>query len=182
VANICVFCGARDSVDKHFHNSAIALAQVIADSGHQLVYGGSTSGLMGVIAETAISLGVTTIGIRPHQLDHLEETHTGLHQLIEVNTMAERKTKMLELSDAFISLPGGYGTFDELFEVWTMRNIGQHNKPIGIVNYDGYYDQLISFLKTIENHQFASDGTLASCYIESDAKPLMQKIASVLTS
>lgn len=146
--SICIFAGSNLGNDHKYKEKAKELGKIIAKKGFSIVYGGSKKGLMGEIANEALSFGGEVIGIMPRGLIRGETVHTQLTRLIEVDTMHERKAKMSELADGYISLPGGLGTFEELFEVLCWAQIGIHQKPIGVLNINGYYDPLL----TLVNH------------------------------
>jgi len=121
-----------------------------------MVYGGGRSGLMGVVADAAIAAGANVVGVIPQSLMQRELGHTGLAELHIVQTMHERKLMMAERGDAFLALPGGIGTFEELFEVWSWRQLGYHDKPLGLLNVEGYYDAFGSMMRTAEAHGFVT--------------------------
>lgn len=145
--SICVFCGSSLGNDPVYKQMAQLTGQTIAAQGKTLVYGGGRSGLMGVVADSVLQAGGRVIGVIPHALADRELAHTGLTELHMVNNMHERKTKMAELSDAFVALPGGAGTLEEIFEQWTWSQLGIHQKPCGFLNVDGFYDDLIKMLQ-----------------------------------
>ena len=142
--SIVVFCGSSAGHDPEFLVSAKALGATIASRGARLIYGGAKVGLMGCIADAALAQGSEVIGILPRFLSIKEVAHEGLTQLLIVENMHERKTKMFELGDAFIAMPGGFGTLEELFEVVTWAQLGLHQKPIGVLNVNGFYDPLMA--------------------------------------
>ena len=144
--SICVFCGSRDGRAPAYLEAARTLGAAIAASGTALVYGGGGQGMMGALADAALAAQGRVIGVIPRGLFQRERVHEGLTELRAVNGMLERKALMAELSDGFISLPGGIGTMDELFEMWTWTQLGIHAKPSVLLNVDGYYDSLIAFL------------------------------------
>lgn len=144
---ITVFCGSSLGTEEIFEVNAKLLGQKLAKEQIELVYGGANIGLMGAIADGAIMEGGKVIGVLPNFLKSKEIAHEGLNQLILVDTMHERKTIMNDLSDGVIALPGGFGTLEELFEMLTWAQLGLHQKPIGILNINGYYDDLINLLK-----------------------------------
>jgi len=145
MARICVFCGSSMGVRTEYRVAARGLAEYIAGNGLGLVYGGANVGLMQVLADTALAKGVEVIGIMPKSLIEKEVVHHHLTQMIVVETMAERKDKMVELSDGFIALPGGFGTFDELSEILTFNQLRISDKPLGMLNIAGYFDHLLKF-------------------------------------
>ena len=143
---VCVFCGSNPGVLPEYRATAERLAREIVAADCTLVYGGGRVGLMGVIGDAAMAAGGRVIGVTPRRLVEKEVAHTGLTQLHVVESMHERKAMMAELSDAFIALPGGIGTFEEFFEVLTWSQLGYHSKPCGLLNVAGYDDQLLAFL------------------------------------
>ncbi|HDS1819925.1 TPA: TIGR00730 family Rossman fold protein [Pseudomonas putida] len=154
VRSVCVFCGASIGANPAYREAAIALGQAIARRGLTLVYGGGAVGLMGVVADAAMAAGGEVIGIIPHSLLDAEVGHKGLTRLEVVDGMHARKARMAELSDAFIALPGGLGTLEELFEVWTWGQLGYHAKPLGLLDVNGFYEKLGGFLDHIVEEGF----------------------------
>ncbi|MFT4101573.1 MAG: TIGR00730 family Rossman fold protein [Burkholderiaceae bacterium] len=144
IRSVCVFCGAKPGRDDRFLVLARDAGRALARRGLTVVYGGGHVGLMGAVADAALAAGGQVIGVIPQQLMDREVGHKGLTRLEVVPDMAFRKERMIELSDAFISLPGGLGTLDEMFEVLTLRQLHQHAKPSGLLNADGYYDLLVA--------------------------------------
>lgn len=144
--SICVYCGSSFGVDPEFSNAACALGAQLAVEGIELIYGGGRVGLMGAVADAVLAAGGRVQGVIPQALATREVAHGGLTQLHVVDTMHQRKSLMAELSDGFIALPGGLGTFEELFEIWTWAQLGIHRKPIGLLNVAGYFDHLLAFL------------------------------------
>jgi uncharacterized protein (TIGR00730 family) len=151
---ITVFCGSSLGTEEIFEAKAKLLGQKLAKEQIDLVYGGAKIGLMGVVADGAIMEGGNVIGVLPNFLESKEIAHKGLTQLILVDTMHERKTKMNDLCDGVIALPGGFGTLEELFEMLTWAQLGLHQKPIGILNINGYYDDLINLLNNMVDKGF----------------------------
>lgn len=147
--NICVFCGSRDGNDPAYAALAAATAQAIVAAGYGVVYGGGSVGLMGIVADEALACGGDVIGVIPSALAVSEIAHPGLTKLHIVSTMHERKALMNEFSDAFVALPGGYGTMDEFCEVLSWRQLCIHDKPIGLLNYRGYYDALLALFDSM---------------------------------
>jgi uncharacterized protein (TIGR00730 family) len=146
--SLCVYCGSRLGGDPAFIEAAKTVGQWIGDQQGQLVFGGGRSGLMGVVADATLRAGGRVVGIIPQALVDKEHAHTGCTELHVVETMHQRKEGMAHRADAFLALPGGIGTFEELFEVWTWRQLGYHHKPIGLLNTNGYYDDLERFIKS----------------------------------
>ncbi|HEY1884312.1 MAG TPA: TIGR00730 family Rossman fold protein [Candidatus Cybelea sp.] len=156
---LCIFCGSRTGDDPAFAAMAAAVARSIAGAGYGIVYGGGSVGLMGIVADTALACGAEVIGIIPQALAETEIAHPGLAQLHIVTTMHERKAMMADLSDAFIALPGGFGTMDEFCEVVTWRQLAIHDKPIGLLNYRGYYDPLLALFDSMVGRGFITEQT-----------------------
>jgi len=154
VRSVCVFCGASTGVNPAYREAAIALGQAIARRGLTLVYGGGAVGLMGIVADAAMAAGGEVIGIIPEALKNAEVGHNGLTRLEVVDGMHARKARMAELSDAFVALPGGLGTLEELFEVWTWGQLGYHAKPLGLLDVNGFYTKLGSFLDHVVEEGF----------------------------
>ncbi len=146
MANITVFCGGNPGNKPAHQKAAAELGAEIANRGHTLVYGGASVGLMGIVADAALAASGKVIGILPEVLEKREIAHTGLTELRIVKSLAERKDLLLNLADAVVSLPGGFGTLDELFEAATWVQLGMKRFPMGLVNVDGFYDDLLSFL------------------------------------
>ncbi|PYB69419.1 TIGR00730 family Rossman fold protein [Pseudomonas sp. LB-090624] len=154
VRSVCVFCGASMGANSAYREAAVALGQAIARRGLTLVYGGGAVGLMGVVADAAMAAGGEVVGIIPQSLLDAEVGHKGLTRLEVVDGMHARKARMAELSDAFIALPGGLGTLEELFEVWTWGQLGYHAKPLGLLDVNRFYDKLGGFLDHIVEEGF----------------------------
>jgi uncharacterized protein (TIGR00730 family) len=146
--SICVYCGSRGGSNPAFTEIARETGQWIGAHHGQLVYGGGRNGLMGVVADAALAAGAHVTGIIPASMVEKEWGHTGCTDLQVVDTMHERKRRMAEQADAFVALPGGIGTLEEFFEAWTWRQLGYHDKPVGLLNLNGYYDGLLAFLRT----------------------------------
>ena len=165
---ICVFCGSRAGRAPAYLEAARGLGRAIAASGATLVYGGGGRGMMGALADAALAAEGRVVGVIPRDLFQREFLHEGLTELRAVNGMLERKALMAEISDGFISLPGGIGTMDELFEMWTWTQLGIHAKPSVLLNVDGYYDSLIAFL----------DGMTDAGYLGPDQRAILQVAGS----
>lgn len=145
--SLCVYCGSRHGNDPVFTQIAVEVGQWIGAHGGQLVYGGGRNGLMGEVAQATLAAGGSVVGIIPKALQEREWAHDGCSELHIVETMHERKRMMMERADAFVALPGGIGTFEEFFEVWTWRQLGYHDKPVGLLNASGYYDSLLNLTR-----------------------------------
>lgn len=174
--SICVYCGSKSGLLPEFAQLAAQVGTWIGAHGGQLVYGGGRNGLMGVVAEATLAAGGTVVGIIPQALVEKEWAHHGCTQLIVVDTMHERKRLMAEKADAFLALPGGIGTFEELFEVWTWRQLGYHDKPVGILNSHGYYDGLMAFIDEVVQKGFMTDWQTKLVNVGTDAVPLLKAL------
>jgi len=146
LASVCVFCGSSPGGDPAYRAAAEAMGRAIANRGQRLVYGGAKVGLMGALADAALDAGGEVVGVIPAALADKEIAHDGLSRLEIVASMHERKARMAELSDGFIALPGGVGTLEEIFEIWTWGQLGFHAKPAGFLNALGYYNALRNFV------------------------------------
>jgi uncharacterized protein (TIGR00730 family) len=158
--HICVFCGSALGGQATYAEFARRLGAGIANRGATLVYGGASIGLMGVVADAALRAGGRVIGVLPESLRQRELAHTQLTELRIMPDLASRKTEMLALSDAFISLPGGIGTLDELFEIWTLIQLGARSRPMVLINQNGYYEPLLNFLRNSADQGFLSRASL----------------------
>ena len=145
--NICVFCGSQSGTDPRYRQIAVELGHLLAQRGHGLVYGGGHVGLMGTIADAVLEAGGDVTGVIPKPMTDRELAHETVTKLYVVSSMHERKALMASLSDAFIAMPGGYGTLEELFEVIAWAQLGIHRKPIGVLNAAGYFDALLSLVE-----------------------------------
>jgi uncharacterized protein (TIGR00730 family) len=155
--SVCVYCGSRSGNLPVYADVANKVGTWIAKHNGQLVYGGGNNGLMGLVAQATADAGGRVVGIIPKALQTKENTRTACTELHVVDTMHERKHMMAERADVFLALPGGIGTFEELFEVWTWRQLGYHDKPIGLLNTAGYFDGLLEFAKSSVTAGFLSD-------------------------
>jgi uncharacterized protein (TIGR00730 family) len=156
VKRLAVYCGSSMGSAPVFAERARLLGERMASRGVDLVYGGGHRGLMGVVADAVLAGGGQVYGAIPQALVDLEVAHTGLTELHVVQTMHERKAKMTELADAFLAIPGGIGTFDELFEAWSWYALGYHRKPFALLNEDGFWDELLAFLDRATDSGFIS--------------------------
>jgi uncharacterized protein (TIGR00730 family) len=157
IRSLAVYCGSSIGASDIYMEKAKELGKELAKRNITLVYGGSSVGLMGAVADSILAEGGKAVGVMPSFLDKREISHKSLSELFVVDTMHERKAKMAELSDGFITLPGGAGTMEEFFEVFTWGQIGLHKKPIGILNINRYYDPLIALLNHMNNEKFLQD-------------------------
>ena len=173
MTRICVFCGSSMGTSPRYAEEAAALGKLLADRGIGLVYGGASVGTMGVVADAALAAGGEVIGVIPEALSSVEISHAGLNELHVVADMHERKAKMAALSDGFLALPGGAGTLEELFEVWTWAQLGLHTKPIGLVDVGGYYGKLVEFADHMVAEGFVSAGYRGLLQVDSDPAALL---------
>ncbi|WP_096665311.1 TIGR00730 family Rossman fold protein [Polaromonas sp. AET17H-212] len=174
--SLCVYCGSRSGAKPGFSDTARQVGRWIGEHGGQLVYGGGRNGLMGIVADATLAAGGRVVGVIPKALVEKEWAHTGCTELHIVDTMHERKRIMAEHADAFLSLPGGIGTLEEFFEVWTWRQLGYHAKPVGLLNLNGYYDHLLAFLATSVTGGFMNDWQMDLIHVASDAEQLLQQL------
>ena len=172
--SICVYCGSRPGENPAFAQAAQEVGRWIGEHSGQLVYGGGRSGLMGIVAEATRLAGGRVVGVIPQALVDKEQASLHCDELHVVDTMHERKAMMAERSDAFVALPGGIGTFEELFEVWTWRQLGYHDKPIGLLNVAGYYNALLVFLRQSVQNGFMSDWQMGLLHSGPDVATLMR--------
>lgn len=173
---LCVYCGSRNGSDMRYGLAARALGDALGAGGGELVYGGGRVGLMGIVADAVLAAGGRAIGVIPEALMAREVGHTGLSELHVVPDMHQRKQKMAQGADAFVALPGGIGTLEELFEAWTWRHLGYHDQPIGLLNVDGYFDPLLSFVERMVSHDFLAAGEAQSLLVDDDPQRLLQRL------
>lgn len=174
--SLCVYCGSRHGTRPEYTSAARAVGAEIGRRGWQLVYGGGNVGLMGEVANAALAAGARVVGVIPRVLKEREVGHTGLHEQHVVDTMHQRKQMMAERAHAFLALPGGIGTFEELFEVWTWRQLGYHDQPIGLLNVAGYYDTLVAFMDRTVREGFLSPEQLKTVSTGSDPGALLDRL------
>jgi uncharacterized protein (TIGR00730 family) len=172
-ASICVYCGSRHGIQPAYTAAARALGSAIGSRGWQLVYGGGKVGLMGEVADATMAAGGRVVGVIPESLKQREVEHQGLDELHVVPTMHLRKQMMAERADAFIALPGGIGTLEELYEVWTWRQLGYHRNPIGLLNTSGYYDDLLRFMRHSVAEGFLSAEQMTAVQVGTDPEALL---------
>ena len=175
---VLVFCGSSPGLRPEYAACAAELGELLASRGLELVYGGASVGLMGALADSALAAGGTVIGVIPTRLVEQEIAHPRLTKLHVVETMHERKAVMAELSDAVIALPGGSGTLDELFELFTWKQLGLHRKPIGLLDVTGYWQPLLRFLEHAVNERFLRAEYLEALLVERSADALLDRLAS----
>jgi len=173
---ICIFCGSSDGNDLAITDAAIKLGEIFAERNITLVYGAAKIGVMGTIAKSVLDNNGKVIGIIPNFLKKKEVVHLGLTELITTQNMHERKMKMQEESDGFIALPGGMGTLEELFEIITWLQLGLHQKPIGLLNINGFYNDLIKMLETMVRKGFLSMDNYNLLLVDSNPVQLLKKM------
>ncbi|MCA3251107.1 MAG: TIGR00730 family Rossman fold protein [Pseudomonadota bacterium] len=179
---VCVYCGSRHGVRASYAAAARAIGAEIGRRGWQLVYGGGRVGLMGEAADAALAAGARVVGVIPQTLREREVGHLGLHELHVVPTMHLRKQMMAERADAFVALPGGIGTLEELYEVWTWRQLGYHDQPIGLLNVDGYYDALLRFMSRSVDEGFLAPTQHALLQVDTDPAALLDRLHRLAAS
>ena len=174
--SLCVYCGSRAGTAGNFAAGAAAVGHWIGPQGGQLVYGGGNNGLMGVVADATLAAGGRVVGVIPRALVEKEWAKLDCTELHVVDNMHDRKQMMAERAQAFLALPGGIGTLEEFFEVWTWRQLGYHDKPVGLLNLDGYYDDLLAFLQSSVKHGFMSDWLMDLVRFGSDVDTLLPEL------
>ena len=177
---ICVFCGSSSGNDPVYEEYARKLASVLNINNQSLVYGGGSVGLMGVIADELLRLGGEVIGVIPEFLADLEVDHKGLTKMITVDSMHERKKIMSELSDAFIAMPGGFGTLEEIAEIITWAQLGLVRKPIGLLNVNGYWDPLVNMLDHMVDVRFLKPENRSMLQIDNDPVSLLASLQNYI--
>jgi uncharacterized protein (TIGR00730 family) len=178
VKRICVFCGASPGARPAYREATCELASMLVGEGIGVVYGGGGVGLMGALADAVLEEGGEITGVIPRSLVDREIAHRDVKDMRVVGSMHERKALMAELADAFVALPGGIGTLEELFEVYTWAQLGLHQKPCGLLNVDGYYDGIADFLSHAVAERFLRDETRALLMVEPDAGTLLERLRS----
>lgn len=176
--SICVYCGSSAGNDPKIINQAQVLGKTLAEQNITVVYGAAKIGIMGAVAQAALDAKGKVIGVIPEFLKIKEVVHTGLTELIVNDTMHERKMKLQELSDGFITLPGGFGTMEELFEVLTWSQLALHQKPVGMLNVNGFYDDLLNALKNMVDKGFLKQENLDILLVDSSVDGLLEQMAN----
>jgi uncharacterized protein (TIGR00730 family) len=171
---ITVFCGSSSGDKEVYLNTARSLGNALAENNIKLIYGGASVGLMGAVADGALEAGGTVIGVLPRFLEAKEIAHEGLSQLVLVDSMHERKTRMNELSEGVIALPGGFGTLEEFFEMLTWAQLGLHKKPIALLNVNHFYDTLLTFMGNMVNQGFLKHENLKMILAEENIQTLLE--------
>ncbi|MDB5974969.1 MAG: family Rossman fold protein [Nevskia sp.] len=176
--SVAVYCGSSPGSNPAFRAAAEALGRMLAQANCVLVYGGSHAGLMGAVADAALAVGGKVIGIIPDALVSREVAHRGLSELQVVGSMHERKARMAELSEAFVALPGGIGTLDEIVEMFTWTQLGIHRKPCAFLNIGGYYDSLLAFLHTMVAQGFLRQAQVDQLVVVERVEDLLPRLAA----
>ncbi|MBE2251508.1 MAG: TIGR00730 family Rossman fold protein [Myxococcus sp.] len=174
---LAVFCGSRDGAQPVFREAARAFGEAMARRGIDLVYGGAGSGLMGAVADAVLAGGRRVVGVIPRGLDRVEFAHPRLTERIDTGSMHERKAVMADRADAFVALPGGFGTMDELFEALTWRQLAMHDKPLGLLDVGGYYAPLVAWLDGAVRQGFAPEKVRALLHVSSEIEPLLNLLS-----
>lgn len=177
IQSVCVYCGSSARASESYFNAARLTGRVLAERGHSLIYGGAHVGLMGALADTALALNGRVVGVIPQSLVDKEVAHKGLTEQHVVESMHVRKALMNELSDAFIALPGGFGTLDELFETLTWAQLKFHSKPVGLLNIDGYFDGLLAFARRAVDDGFIHPAHVEMIHVGTDPAELLDRMA-----
>lgn len=177
--SICLFCGSRTGADPAYERAADLTGALIARRGWKLIYGGGSVGLMGIVANAVLREGGEAVGVIPKFLATRELLHTGLTELKVVASMHERKAVMADLSGAFLALPGGYGTLEELFEVITWSQLGLHHKPVGLLNVSGYFSPLLQFLDRGFDDGFIREQERRHLIVDDDPERILSTLAAV---
>lgn len=181
IESICVFCGSSPGHGRRYSDAAAKLGKQLAQRGIRLVYGGAHVGTMGTLADAALAEGGEVIGVIPTGMVEREIAHTGLTELHVVDDMHQRKALMAERADAFIALPGGAGTLEELFEVWTWSQIGLHAKPIGLLDVDGFYQPFLRMIDHMVGEGFLRREYAEALVVGDDADPILAAFAEAKT-
>ena len=174
--SVCVYCGSRPGVDPAFAAVATETGRWIGRHGGQLVYGGGNNGLMGIMADATLAAGGRVVGIIPHSMVEREWAKQDCTELHVVDNMHQRKSMMAERADAFLALPGGIGTFEEFFEAWTWKQLGFHEKPVGVLDTNGYYQGMLQFLRQSVQSGFMSDWQMGLLTVGTEPGPLLEQL------
>ncbi|MGL4276145.1 MAG: TIGR00730 family Rossman fold protein [Morganella morganii] len=175
IKRIAVYCGSAAGASEIYRLEAVKFARILVEQGITLVYGGASVGIMGTVADTVLREGGKAIGVIPALLEGREIAHKNLTELHRVSTMHERKSKMIELADGFVALPGGFGTLEEFAEVFTGSQIGLHQKPVGLMNINNYYDPLLSLISKMTDEQFMQEKYRHMAVVETDGNALIRR-------
>lgn len=176
--SVCVYCGSSPGARPEYLAAARSLGQLLAESGRTLVYGGGCVGLMGAVADAALAAGGRVIGVIPQSLMDKEVGHRGLTELRIVGSMHERKAMMADLADGFLTLPGGIGTLEEFFEIWTWGQLGLHAKPYGLLNVAGFFGPLLAFLDRLVSERFVKPEHRRMVLVDEDVPSLLARMSA----
>lgn len=176
IKRICVFCGSSDSIDDTYLDAAWTMGQAVAEGGFELIFGGGGTGLMGSLADAALAGGTKVVGILPRLFNTPALAHPNLTELRIVDDMYNRKAIMMDAADAFLALPGGFGTFEELFEVLTWAQIGLHRKPVGVLNVNGYFNPLLDLIEHARVEGFIYEEHPSLLIVEEDVDRLLARL------
>lgn len=182
IARLCVYCGSRPGRLPAYAEAARVLARLLVQRGIGIVYGGARVGVMGALADAALEAGGEVVGVIPRALAKEELAHTGLTELIVTDSMHARKTVMAEKADAFVALPGGIGTLEELFEVWTWTQLGFQHKPCGLLNVAGYYTGLLAFIEHAVGEDYLRPSHRQILSVESEPEALLERLLAYTPS
>lgn len=176
IQNICIYCGSSDHMNSEYLQAAGDMGAALVERGLRLIYGGGGTGMMGALADAVLENGGEAIGIIPKMFETPELLHTGLTELLVVDDINTRKTRMAEMADAFVALPGGFGTFDELFEILTWSQIGLHSCPIGVLNTQEYFSPLLALIEHAWQEGFIYNEHIDLLITESDPQTLLTRM------
>jgi uncharacterized protein (TIGR00730 family) len=176
--HVCVFCGARSGKNPRYLEMAAAFGRRLGERGLGMVYGGARVGMMGVLADAALAAGAPVLGVLPRSLSSVEVAHSGLTELVLVDGLHSRKARMTAESDAFVALPGGFGTLDELFEALTWAQLGLHTRPLGLLNVDGFFDALVASMERQVHDGFVTAADRARLSVESEPDALLDALGA----
>lgn len=175
---LCIYCSSSNFLDEKFYIFAKEFGEKIGKNGYNMVYGGTTVGMMGVIANNALKTGAEVIGVIPERIASFGLKHPDLAKVIITKDMRERKATMEKYADAFIALSGGFGTFEEIFEILVAKQLGYHNKPVIFFNFDGYYDNMFKMFETVYTNKFAKEEVRSLYYTASDIDEMYKYLKS----
>jgi hypothetical protein len=174
--SVAVYCGSRFGDRPAYTDAARDLGRLVAERGGCVVYGGGRVGLMGAVADAALAAGGRVVGVIPQALMDLEVGHSGLTELHVVQNMHQRKQLMAERADAFVAMPGGIGTLEEIYEVWSWQQLGYHDKPVALLNVDGYYDALLEFMRISHERGFVSAVQYRALLVDDEPARLLERL------
>ena len=176
--SLCIYCSSSNHLPNKFYEISRELGERLAKNGYNMVYGGTVVGMMGVIADTASKFGAKVTGVIPERIEAFGLKHPALAQVVITKDMRERKATMEKLSDAFIAMPGGFGTFEEVFEILVAKQLGYHNKPVIFMNFDNYYSNLFKMFDTIYENKFAKEETKSLYFIANSLDEMFDYLKS----